>query len=64
MVFDNGDNRGILDVPSDVCGTSGQPACYSQVPIFQVDEVGMTATLLWQDNLSPVYSYWGEARNN
>jgi len=57
MVFDNGDNRGMFDVPSAPCGTTGAPACYSRVPIFQVDEVGMTATLLWQDNLSPVYSY-------
>jgi hypothetical protein len=57
-VFDNGDYR-VLDASGDVCSASGQPACYSRVPIFQVDEVGMTATLLWQDNLSPVYSYWG-----
>ena len=38
MVFDNGDDRGIFDVPSDRCGTPGAPACYSTVPIFQVDE--------------------------
>jgi len=56
MVFDNGNNRGIFDVPSAPCGTPGEPACYSTVPILQVDEVGMTATILWQDNLSPVYS--------
>jgi hypothetical protein len=58
-VFDNGDNRGIFDVPTDACGTPGAPACFSTIPIFQVDEVGMTATNLWQDSLSPVYSYWG-----
>lgn len=58
-VFDNGDNRGILDATPGACGTAGQPPCYSRVPIFQVDEVGMTATLLWQDNLAPVYSLWG-----
>jgi hypothetical protein len=57
-VFDNGDDR-VVDANGDVCGTSGQPACSSRVPIFQVDEAGMTATLLWQDNLSPVYSFWG-----
>jgi hypothetical protein len=56
ILMDNGDNRGIFDVPSAPCGTPGNPACYSTVPIYQVDEVGMTATLLWQDNLSPVYS--------
>ena len=56
ILMDNGDNRGIFDVPSAPCGTAGQAACYTTVPIFQVDEVNMTATLLWQDNLSPVYS--------
>jgi hypothetical protein len=57
MVFDDGDNR-VIDAQGDVCGAPGEPACYSTVPIYQVDEVGMTATLLWQDNLSPVYSYF------
>jgi hypothetical protein len=59
LVFDNGDERGLFDVPSNPCGVSGGPACYSQVPILQVDEAGKTATLLWQDDLSPVYSYYG-----
>ncbi|MGA2606295.1 MAG: aryl-sulfate sulfotransferase [Terriglobia bacterium] len=59
MVFDNGDERGIFDATPAPCGTPGQPACYSRVPIFQVDEVGMTATILWQDKLSPVYSDHG-----
>ena len=62
MVFDNGDDRGIFDVPADPCGTPGQPACYTRVPIFQVDEAGMTATLLWQDNLAPVYIQLGRKR--
>jgi len=56
--FDDGDNR-VLDAAGDVCGAPGQPNCYSRVPIFQVDETNMTATLLWQDNLSPVYTFWG-----
>jgi hypothetical protein len=59
MAFDNGDNRGIFEVPTNPCGNVGAPACYSQAPIFQVDEVGMTATLLLQNNLAPVYSWWG-----
>jgi hypothetical protein len=59
MAFDNGDNRGIFDVPSNPCGNPGAPACYSQAPIFQVDEVGKTATILLQNNLEPIYSYWG-----
>jgi len=56
ILMDNGDNRGIFDVPSAPCSTAGEPNCYSRVPIFQVDETNMTATLLWQDNLSPVFS--------
>jgi hypothetical protein len=58
-LVDNGDNRGLFDVPSAACGNPGEPACYSTIPIFQVDEVGMTATILWQDDLSPVYTAQG-----
>jgi hypothetical protein len=58
MVFDDGDSR-VLDAAGDACGNAGQPPCFSRVPIIQVDEASMTATLLWQDNLSPVYSFWG-----
>jgi len=58
MDFDDGDNR-VLDAAGDVCGAPGQPNCYSRVPIYQVDETNMTATVLWQDNLSPVYTFWG-----
>ena len=58
MVFDDGDFR-VLDAAGDQCGTAGQPACYSRVPMYQVDETSMTATLLWQDNLAPVYTFWG-----
>lgn len=57
-MFDNGDNR-VLDSSGDVCGTSTTPACYSRVPIFQIDEAGKVATLQWVANLSPIYSYWG-----
>ena len=56
--FDDGDNR-VLDAAGDVCGAPGQISCYSRVPIFQVDETNMTASILWQDNLSPVYAFWG-----
>ena len=56
--FDDGDNR-VIDAAGDLCGVPGEPNCYSRVPIYQVDETNMTATLLWQDNLSPVYTFWG-----
>lgn len=57
-MFDNGDNRE-MDNGGDVCGASGQPACYSRIPIIQIDEAAKTATLEWIDNLSPVYANWG-----
>ncbi len=46
--FDNGYIR-VLDDSGDQCGTTGQPACYSRVPFFQVDEATKTVHVLWQD---------------
>jgi len=57
-MFDDGDNR-FLDDAGDTCVSLSMPACYSRVPIFQIDESSMTATILWQDNLSPVYTFYG-----
>jgi len=57
-LFDDGDNR-VLDAAGDVCGVPGQPACWSRVPIYQIDESAMTATIAWDDNLSPVFAFWG-----
>lgn len=56
LLFDNGDNR-VLDAGGDVCGPV--TSCYSTVPIIQVDETAKTATILWRDNLSPAYSFFG-----
>ena len=38
-----------MDNNGDLCGASGQPACYSRVPLFQVDEATRTAHVLWED---------------
>jgi hypothetical protein len=57
-MFDDGDGR-FLDDAGDTCVSLSTPACYSRVPIFQIDESSMTATILWQDNLSPVYTFYG-----
>ena len=43
-LFDNGDDRGVTVVTGGTCGVTGQPACYSTVPIFNLDETAMTAT--------------------
>ena len=58
MVFDDGDYR-VLPPNGGWCGTPNNPGCYSRVPIYQIDENAMTATVVWQDNLSPVYTFWG-----
>jgi arylsulfate sulfotransferase len=55
MFFNDGNNR-LMDSNNDVCGTPGIGACYSSVPIFQLDESANTATVLWEDNLLPYYS--------
>ncbi|MHB8302929.1 MAG: aryl-sulfate sulfotransferase [Acidobacteriaceae bacterium] len=44
-VMDDGDDRQFP--PGVTCGSAGAPACkYSTVPVLQVDETAMTATLL------------------
>jgi arylsulfate sulfotransferase len=57
ILFDNGDDRVF---PTGVtCGSTGAPPClYSTVPLFQLDETAMTATLL-ANPMSPNYSFFG-----
>jgi arylsulfate sulfotransferase len=57
ILFDNGDDRVF---PAGVtCGSTGAPPClYSTVPVFQIDETNMTATLL-SNMTSPNYSFFG-----
>ncbi len=45
VLFDNGDDRGVSVVTGGTCGVTGQPACYSTVPLLNLDETAMTATL-------------------
>ena len=56
-VMDNGDDR--IDAGGNVCGASTF-ACYTTVPIFDVDENAKTATLVFHDVLPAAdYSNWG-----
>ena len=57
-LFDDGNNR-VMDSNGDICGTTGQPACYTRVPIYQIDESAKTATLQWVANLSPLFVFFG-----
>jgi arylsulfate sulfotransferase len=58
ILFDNGDDRGVSVVTGGTCGVTGQPACYSTVPLLQLDETAMTATMVF-DPTTPDYSYFG-----
>ncbi len=49
-MFDNGNSR-IMNDSGAKCGDSGQPGCYSTVPIFEIDENNRTAKVLWRDKL-------------
>jgi len=58
ILFDNGDDRGVTTVAGGTCGVSGQPACYSTVPILNLNEAAMTATLTFNPT-TPDYSFFG-----
>jgi arylsulfate sulfotransferase len=55
MIFNNGNNR-VVDVDNDDCGAPGLTACYSSVPVFELNESAGTAQVVSDDNLSPAYS--------
>jgi hypothetical protein len=61
-VMDNGDNR--VFTSGAVCGTTGAPACYTTVPIMQVDENAKTASFLFHQALpGTLYSFFaGDTR--
>jgi arylsulfate sulfotransferase len=55
MFFNNGNNR-LMNSNNTLCSSHGVGACYSSVPIFQLNEFTKTATVLWEDDLLPYYS--------
>jgi arylsulfate sulfotransferase len=60
-VMDNGDDRLYPGGPVGVtCGTEGSPACYSTIPVFQINESAKTATLVFHQILPPsLYNSFG-----
>jgi arylsulfate sulfotransferase len=58
ILFDNGDDRGVVDVAGGTCGVTGQPACFSTVPLLQIDESAKTATQVFHP-ITPDYSFFG-----
>jgi arylsulfate sulfotransferase len=59
VLFDNGDDRGVaVPVTGGTCGVAGQPACFSTVPIFDIDENAKTAMFVVHPNTED-YSFFG-----
>jgi arylsulfate sulfotransferase len=58
VLFDNGGDRGVSVVAGGTCGVAGQPACYSTVPILQLDENAKTATPVFHPT-TPDFSFFG-----
>lgn len=58
ILFDNGDLRNLAIAPGTSCGATGQPACYSTVPLLNIDEAAKTATLVMNPT-TPDYSFFG-----
>ena len=56
LLFFNNGNWRITGANSELCGTTGQPACYSSVPVFQLNEYTKTAQVLSEHVLSPAFS--------
>jgi arylsulfate sulfotransferase len=58
-VWDNGNSRPdpVTGLPCETStGAPGGGACYSRGTIWDIDEPARTATLAWQDNLSPLFA--------
>jgi arylsulfate sulfotransferase len=55
MFFDNGNGR-LVDTNNNVCGTPGFTACYSSVPLFELNETTKTAHLVSEINVAPHFS--------
>jgi arylsulfate sulfotransferase len=58
VLFDNGADRGVVDVVNGTCSQAGEPACYSTVPILNIDETAKTATFAFNPT-TPDYSFFG-----
>jgi arylsulfate sulfotransferase len=58
-LLDDGDDR--MFPPGINCGTEGAPPClYSTVPVFQIDESSMTATIVYRYSApASYYSFFG-----
>ncbi|HEX4020842.1 MAG TPA: aryl-sulfate sulfotransferase [Acidobacteriaceae bacterium] len=60
VLMDNGDDRMFSSTSSPAtCGAVGAP-CYSTIPVFQINETTMTATLIFHQKLAAnLYNFFG-----
>jgi len=56
MFFNNGNSR-LLDTSGNACFAPGFAACYSSVPIFDINESAKTAHVVSEISLTPHYSF-------
>jgi arylsulfate sulfotransferase len=57
-LMDNGNSRVMQN--GVLCGTKGNPACYTSVPVYEIDENAKTAKLVFHHVYPPAqYSFWG-----
>ena len=57
-LMDNGNNRVMAN--GSICGTKGNPACYTTVAVYEIDEAAKTAKLVFHHAYPPAqYSIWG-----
>ena len=59
-LMDNGNDRMYPGGTTQTCGVYGAPVCYSTVPVFQINESTMTATLTFHQIVPPaLYNVFG-----
>jgi len=59
-LMDNGNDRMYPGGTTQTCGVYGAPVCYSTVPVFQINESTMTATLTFHQIVPPaLYNQFG-----
>jgi arylsulfate sulfotransferase len=60
-LFDNGDDRGVALSPDKTCGSGEPVACFSTVPVFDIDETAKTATFVVHPTTEDYSNFGGNA---
>ena len=62
VLFDNGDDRGVSVVTGGTCGVTGQPACYSTVPLLEPRRNGHDRNPGFQSDHAGLFVFRGQCR--